>query len=41
MPDARVLALDTDDYVGPLILDVDEIAAAITEFWASISDPSR
>lgn len=36
MPDARVVTLTGDGHVGPLLVDSDVIAQAITDFWASL-----
>ena len=44
MPDARVVTLTGDGHVGPLLVDSDLIAQAVTDFWATIArkgDPSR
>jgi len=36
MPDARVVALTGAGHVGPLLVDTDLIAQAVTDFWASV-----
>ncbi|TXH16472.1 MAG: alpha/beta hydrolase [Mycobacterium sp.] len=36
MPDARVVALTGSGHVGPLLVDTDAIAEAVTNFWASV-----
>jgi pimeloyl-ACP methyl ester carboxylesterase len=36
MPDCRVVSVSGTGHLGPLLVNVDEIAAAITEFWASL-----
>jgi pimeloyl-ACP methyl ester carboxylesterase len=35
MPDARAVAVTGAGHLGPLLLDVDEIASTITKFWKS------
>lgn len=35
MPDARAVTLTGSGHVGPLLVDTDAIAAAVTDFWAS------
>lgn len=35
MPNARAVALSAAGHVGPLLLNVDEISTAITDFWQS------
>lgn len=37
MPNARVVTLTGSGHVGPLLVDTDAIAAAVTEFWASVA----
>ena len=36
MPDARAVAVTGAGHVGPLLLDVDQIARTVTEFWKSL-----
>jgi len=36
MPDARVVSLTGSGHVGPLLVDADAIAQAVTEFWESL-----
>lgn len=36
MPDARVVTLTGSGHVGPLLVDTDAIAQAVTEFWQSL-----
>jgi pimeloyl-ACP methyl ester carboxylesterase len=36
MPDARVLAVSAAGHLGPLLLNVDEIASTVAEFWRSL-----
>jgi len=36
MPDARAVAVTGAGHVGPLLVDVDQIASVITEFWKSL-----
>ncbi|KIU18666.1 alpha/beta fold hydrolase [Mycolicibacterium llatzerense] len=37
MPDARVVPLTGAGHVGPLLVDTDAIAQAVTDFWASVT----
>ena len=37
MPDARAVTLTGSGHVGPLLVDTDAIAAAVTDFWATTS----
>ena len=41
MPDARVVPLTGSGHVGPLLVDTDAIAQAVTEFWGSLPAVQR
>ena len=36
MPNARAVAVTGDGHLGPLLLDVDQIASTVIEFWKSL-----
>jgi pimeloyl-ACP methyl ester carboxylesterase len=36
MPDARAVAVTGAGHLGPLLVDVDQIASTVTEFWKSL-----
>lgn len=36
MPDARALGVTGAGHISPLLVDVDQIGSAVTEFWASL-----
>jgi len=41
MPDCRVVSVSGTGHLGPLLVNVDEIAAAIAEFWGSLPGRPR